>query len=742
MPLSTILDSEQKMMPSEDTSPAVRTTTPKPRWPVLIGSGVVILIIALWAIIAPDNAAVVVGAAVVWVSENFGWYFILTAAIVVGFILVVAFTRVGGTKLGPDHAKPQFNMFTWASMLFAAGIGIDLMFFAVSEPAAQYVNPPTGEGGTIAAARQAIVWTFFHYGPVGWAMYALMGGAFAYFAYRRNLPLSIRSLLTPLFGKRTEGWAGHTVDVFTVLGTVFGIATTLGIGVVQLSYGLHSMFGTPDGVAMQIALIVLSVIMATISTVSGVEKGIRRLSEANVVLAVVLLVWITITGETRRLLDGLVMNIGDFVSMFPSILMDTFAWERPDAWLQAWTLFFWAWWAAWAPFVGLFLARISRGRTLRQFIIGVLIIPFAFIAIFTSIFGNSTLELVMGGNAAFTEAAVNAPEQAFFDLLQQYPGAPVLGAIALLTGLLFYVTSADSGALVLASLSSKIEDTKQEGGKLLRVFWSVATGLLTLGMLLAGGVSVLQQAAVVIGLPVSLLLYLVMISFYRALRSENRHHEGYVATMPTRYGPIETSWRRRLRRSTTFPQEPQVRRYLESVAAPALGDVTDELANAGVDVALETAEVPGTGLDTLVLTARFGGDEQDFSYQIYPVAHDLPAFAYRSLSEAGRYYRLEVFLQSGSRGYDVYGYTAEQVISDVLGHYESHLEYLRLAVGTSDATLAESETVVTDWQDDFDEPAPLTAPLELGITPDPSGIAAGEPDDGTSDDLLDPVRKD
>lgn len=689
------------------------TTQPKPRWPVLIGSGAVILAIALWAIVAPANAAGVVGSAVVWVSENFGWYFVLTAAIVVVFVLVVAFTRVGATKLGPDHAKPRFNMFTWASMLFAAGIGIDLMFFSVSEPAAHYVHPPTGEGETVAAARQAIVWTFFHYGPVGWAMYALMGGAFAYFAYRRNLPLSIRSLLTPLFGKRSDGWAGHTVDIFTVLGTVFGIATSLGIGVVQLSYGLHSMFGTDDGVAMRIALIVLSVVIATVSTVSGVEKGIRRLSELNVVLAIVLLVWITVTGETRRLLDGLVMNLGDFVSTFPSILMDTFAWERPDAWMQAWTLFFWAWWAAWAPFVGLFLARISRGRTLRQFILGVLLIPFTFIALFTSFFGNSTLEIVMGGNAAFTDAAINVPEQAFFDLLQQYPGAPVLGGLALLTGLLFYVTSADSGALVLANLSSKIEDANQEGGKGLRIFWSVATGLLTLGMLLAGGVPVLQQAAVVIGLPVSLLLYLVMISLYRALRSESRHREGYAATMPTRYGPVETSWRRRLRRSTTFPQQPQVRRYLDTVADPALRDVADELAKAGVEVDLESTQVPGAELTSLKLTARFGREEQDFCYQIYPVAHDLPAFAYRSLSEAGRYYRLEVFTRSGSRGYDMYGYTSDQVIADVLGHYESHLEYLRLAAGTSEATLAESDVIMTEWYVDFDEPAPLTRPIDL-----------------------------
>ncbi|WP_235201247.1 BCCT family transporter [Microbacterium sp. CH12i] len=473
-----ILDGTDVM--PEDTAPPVLSTrksaVPPPRWPVLIGSAAAILAIALWAIFAPVQAGEVIGVMVVWISTNFGWYFVLTAAIVVVFVLILAFSSVGRTKLGPDHSKPQFSMFTWASMLFAAGIGIDLMFFAVSEPAAQYMHPPTGAGETIAAARQAIVWTFFHYGPVGWAMYALMGAAFAYFAYRRNQPLTIRSVLAPIFGKYTNGWVGHSVDIFTVLGTVFGIATTLGIGVVQLSYGMHVLFGTPDGVSMQIALIVLAVAMATISTVSGVEKGIRRLSEANVVLAIALLIWITITGQTRRIMDGLVMNVGDFFAAFPSMLMDTFAWSRPDDWMQAWTLFFWAWWIAWAPFVGLFLARISRGRTLRQFIVGVLVIPFAFIAIFISVFGNSALELILGGDKAFAESAVNTPERAFFDLLQQYPAAPVVLGVALLTGLLFYVTSADSGALVLANLTSKMEDPQQDAGKMLRIFWSWPPG--------------------------------------------------------------------------------------------------------------------------------------------------------------------------------------------------------------------------------------------------------------------------
>ncbi|MCE7482550.1 choline BCCT transporter BetT [Microbacterium profundi] len=692
----------------EDTSPPLpvikRSTVPPPRWPVLIGSAAAILAIALWAIFAPVQAGEVIGVMVGWIATNFGWYFVLTAAIVVVFVLILAFSSVGRTKLGPDHSKPQFSMFTWASMLFAAGIGIDLMFFAVSEPAAQYMNPPTGEGETIAAARQAIVWTFFHYGPVGWAMYALMGAAFAYFAYRLNKPLTIRSVLSPIFGRFTNGWVGHSVDIFTVLGTVFGIATTLGIGVVQLSYGMHVLFGTPDGVSMQIALIVLAVAMATISTVSGVEKGIRRLSEANVILAIILLLWITITGQTRRILDGLVMNVGDFFATFPSLLMETFAWERPDAWMQGWTLFFWAWWVAWAPFVGLFLARISRGRTLRQFIVGVLLIPFAFIAIFVSIFGNSALEIILGGDTAFAESAVNTPERAFFDLLQQYPAAPIVLAVALLTGLLFYVTSADSGALVLANLTSKMEDPRQDAGKLLRVFWALATGLLTLGMLLVGGVPTLQAATLIIGLPVSLLLYLVMISLYRSLGAEKQRRAGYLATIPGRFGPTQTNWRQRLRRSTVYPTRSQVITYLGDVAAPALEDVKEELCAAGVDAVIETIDIDGLDMPSLILTVHFNEGE-DFTYQLYPVAHELPSYAYLSVSGAGHYFRLEVFSAIGSRGYDVYGYTTDQLITDVLSSYESHLEYLRLTADVSESVFTEALPVITDWQDDFLDPA-------------------------------------
>lgn len=673
------------------------------QWPVFIGSASLIVAIAVWAIVVPENADTVISNVVVWAAGAFGWYYILTAAVIVAFVLVIAFSSTGRIKLGPDHARPRFGLFSWISMLFAAGIGIDLMFFAVSEPVAQYMEPPAGDAETIDAARQAIVWTLFHYGPVGWAMYALMGGAFAFFAYRRNMPLSIRSVLTPIFGKRVHGSIGHAADIFTILGSVFGLAVTLGIGVVQLTYGLHVLFGLPENAAVQIALVAFAVLVATISTVSGVEKGIRRLSELNVLMAIVLLVWITVFGETRRLLEGVVMNVGDFMSGFAGMLMDTYAWEQPDAWMQAWTLFFWTWWFAWAPFVGLFLARISRGRTLRQFVLAVLAVPFAFIAIFVSLFGNAALEIVLGGDAAFADTAVNVPEHAFFSLLSEYPGAPLLMGIALISGLLFYVTSADSGALVLANLTSKIEDSKQDAPKGLRIFWSVATGVLTLAMLLVGGVTTLQQATLILGLPLSILIYLVMISFYRALRTEAHHRQGYAATVPSRFGRGETSWKQRLRRSTVFPNRDQAEKYLDETAAPALAQVVEELQEAGVKVALERPAVPNAVMPSLLLTAEFE-NQPGFSYQIYPVKREMPAFAYYSPSKSDSYYRLEVFTASGSHGYDVYGYTAEQIISDVIGHYESHLAYLRISENGTDASVGTDDSVVTDWQDDFTEP--------------------------------------
>jgi choline/glycine/proline betaine transport protein len=421
-----------------------REAGPRIKPAVFFGSAAVTLAVALWAIIAPTAAADAIGAVVGWTSEWFGWFYILLSTLILVFVILVGASRLGRTRLGPEHSRPEFSTFAWASMLFAAGIGTDLMFFAVVEPVTQYLTPPRGEGGTLQAAEEATVWTLFHYGISGWGMYALMGMALAYFAYRRNLPLAIRSALYPVFGKRIHGGIGTAVDLAAVLGTIFGVAASLGIGVVLLNYGLDFLFGIPEGTAAQIGLVAIAVVMATVSAVSGVDRGIKLLSQLNVLLAIALALYILIAGDTVFLLNGLVQNVGDFVSSFPGMTMETFAFDRPVDWLNAWTLFFWAWWIAWASFVGLFLARISRGRTIREFVAGTLIIPFTYIVMWISIFGNSAIDVIRRGNAEFGQNTVDNPAQGFYQLLAQYPAVTFVASVATFVGLLFYVTSADS----------------------------------------------------------------------------------------------------------------------------------------------------------------------------------------------------------------------------------------------------------------------------------------------------------
>ena len=397
------------------------------------------------------------------------------------------------------------------------------MFFGISGPATNYLTPPEGAEMSDEAARMAPLWTMFHYGIPGWAMYALMGLAFGLFAYRYHMPLSIRSALAPIFGRRIHGGTGHAVEIAASIGTAFGISVSLGIGVVFINYGLSELFGIPTSTGVQIGLICLSVFITILSTVSGVDKGIRRLSELNVWLAVVLMVWIIVMGRTSELLNALVQNIGDFVARFPSMLMNTFAYTdgSPDYpaqdWMSDWTLFFWAWWIAWAPFVGLFLARISRGRTVRQFVLGVLVIPFAFIAMWISVFGNAALGFFRDGDEEFLHTAVDTPESGFFLLLQQYPGATFSVSLAVITGLLFYVTSADSGSLVMANMTSKASVDDSDGPPWLRIVWAVITGALTLVMLLIGGVYTLQSATVLIGVPFAFIMYLLLISVWRVM---------------------------------------------------------------------------------------------------------------------------------------------------------------------------------------------------------------------------------
>ena len=430
-------------------------------WRVFLIASIVIVAFSLWAILLPDTAQTTMKTAVDWIAENLGWYYVLTITIVILFVLWVALSKEGTVRLGPDHSRPQYNLFTWVAMLFAAGVGIDMLFYSVTGPITQFLMPVNADPESAAAAQDAVVWTMFRYGIAGWSMYSLLGMAMGYFAYRWGMPLSIRAALYPLLGKRVRGATGDVIDIVALVGTVFGVATSMGIGVVLLNVGFSWLFGLPQGLGLQIALVLVAVVMTIAACTSGVDKGIRIISELNLWSTAVMMVYILVTGQTAFLLNALVENIGRFIFSLPERTLQTMVYQEGGSeWMGGWTLFFWAFWLAWGPFVGLFLARISRGRTLREFVLAAITAPVLCDFIVVSIFGNSALARVFAGDTEFAQLAIDSPESGWYALLEQFPGAAFLIGLATLSGLLFYLTSANSGAMVMSNFSSSIPNPR------------------------------------------------------------------------------------------------------------------------------------------------------------------------------------------------------------------------------------------------------------------------------------------
>ncbi|MCI7690716.1 MAG: choline BCCT transporter BetT [Trueperella pyogenes] len=658
---------------------------------VFFGSAAAILAIALWAFVGAESAAGVLGAATSWIGRWFGWFYILMATVIVVFVLYVAISRYGHLRLGPANSRPEFSTFAWASMLFAAGIGTDIMFFAVAEPISQYMAPPQVAARSIEAAEQATVWTIFHYGLTGWGMYALMGMILGYFSYRHGKRLAVRSALEPVFGKRVHGPLGDVVDIAAVLGTVFGVATTLGIGVVQISVGLELIFGIKQGLPAQVGLIVAAVVLAAVSAVSGVARGIRILSQLNVLLAILTAAWVLIGGRTHVLLNAIVMNVGDLLAMFPGMTLDTMAFSDAEEWKGWWTLFFWAWWVAWASFVGMFLARISRGRTLRQFIVGCMTVPFLYVVMWISIFGNAALDRVIhGDDLAFAERTLEAPELGLYSLLQDMPGSGVLMLIATFVAFLFYVTSADSGALVMANLSSNLPTPRTDARPWLRIFWAAVTGVLTVAMLVVGGIPALQSATVIMGLPFAVVMVAAMIGFYRTIYRDVRRRDSQLAS--ERYAVAgggvggsagqAASWRERL--ATIFGQVSPVQAsgYLDRVVQPALEALAAEMTAQGMPAEVVRADhelIDGMDPEALIYDrVKFAiAGEEPFVYRV--VAVDAPAVVYggRFSEDEDRSVRLEVHTSAGGQDYDVMGYSGEAIIHDLLDHFDYYQAQLR-----------------------------------------------------------------
>ncbi|MBG7316572.1 choline BCCT transporter BetT [Pseudomonas aeruginosa] len=648
--------------------------------PVFYGAAILILLFAAVVIGFPQRAGEWLLAAQTWASQTVGWYYLLAMTLYLIFVVVTALSGYGKIKLGADHDEPEFSYLSWAGMLFAAGISITLFFFCVSEPLTHFLQPPQGEAGTQEAARQAMELLFLHWGLHGWGVFALVAMALAYFAYRHNLPLALRSALYPLIGKRINGPIGYTVDCFGIIATVFGLGADMGFGVLQLNSGLDYLYAIPHTHAVQMVLIVLMMGAAISVAVSGVDKGIRILSDINMLLACSLLLFVLFAGPTQHLLNTLVQNVGDYLGHLPGKSFDLYAYGGPRDWLGSWTVFYWAWWIAWAPFVGLFIARISRGRTIREFVFGVLFIPLGFTLAWMSIFGNSALEQALGGASELGRVAIEQPSMALYQMLQNYPWSRAVITVTVLVSFVFFVTSADSGTVVLSTLSAHGGSADDDGPKWLRVFWGSVTALVTGGLLFAGSIDALKSAVVLTSLPFSLILLLMMWGLHKAFYMESQRQRARshsLAPLMSGNGKRSGGWKRRLSQAVHFPSRDEVYRFMNDVVRPAISEVSEVFREKGL--AVDAQLDPGNAS----LSLEIGhGEQHRFLYQVLMRGYFTPSFARAGMGglhlKNRRYFRAEVHLAEGSQDYDLMGYTKEQIINDMLDQYERHLQFLHL----------------------------------------------------------------
>ncbi|HGE2029569.1 TPA: choline BCCT transporter BetT, partial [Pseudomonas aeruginosa] len=643
-------------------------------------AAILILLFAAVVIGFPQRAGEWLLAAQTWASQTVGWYYLLAMTLYLIFVVVTALSGYGKIKLGADHDEPEFSYLSWAGMLFAAGISITLFFFCVSEPLTHFLQPPQGEAGTQEAARQAMELLFLHWGLHGWGVFALVAMALAYFAYRHNLPLALRSALYPLIGKRINGPIGYTVDCFGIIATVFGLGADMGFGVLQLNSGLDYLYAIPHTHPVQMALIVLMMGAAISVAVSGVDKGIRILSDINMLLACSLLQFVLFAGPTQHLLNTLVQNVGDYLGHLPGKSFDLYAYGGPSDWLGSWTVFYWAWWIAWAPFVGLFIARISRGRTIREFVFGVLFIPLGFTLAWMSIFGNSALEQALGGASELGRVAIEQPSMALYQMLQNYPWSRAVITVTVLVSFVFFVTSADSGTVVLSTLSAHGGSADDDGPKWLRVFWGSVTALVTGGLLFAGSIDALKSAVVLTSLPFSLILLLMMWGLHKAFYMESQRQRARshsLAPLMSGNGKRSGGWKRRLSQAVHFPSRDEVYRFMNDVVRPAISEVSEVFREKGL--AVDAQLDPGNAS----LSLEIGhGEQHRFLYQVLMRGYFTPSFARAGMGglhlKNRRYFRAEVHLAEGSQDYDLMGYTKEQIINDMLDQYERHLQFLHL----------------------------------------------------------------
>lgn len=480
-------------------------------------SATLILAFIIFGAAFTETAAALFTGAQTAIADYFGWFFIIVTNLAVLMSLYLAFGPYGRVRLGEQTEKPRYGLFSWTAMLFSAGIGIGLLYWAVAEPLFHFFSPPLAEAESVQAAEQAMVLSFLHWGIHGWALYCIVGLSLAYFHYRKGLPLSIRSALYPLIGERIYGPLGHAVDILAVFGTMFGIVTTLGLGVMQISAGLNGLLGIPDNLLVQITLIAIITAFATISVMLGLDGGIKRVSNFNIQLSFVLLLFMLFAGPTLYIFDSFVENVGNYVNNLVHFSFWGEAYSGTN-WQVNWTIFYWAWWISWSPFVGIFIARISRGRTVREFTLGVLFIPVIILFFWFTAFGGVAINMELAGNPGLIEATQQSYGNAIFRLLDYYPLTRLVTTVVLVMIVVWFVTSSDSGSFVIDMLTA---GGHTDPPRIQRLFWATTEGVIAAVLLAAGGLAALQAAAVVAGFPFS---FVILVMMYGLLRGLGRDH--------------------------------------------------------------------------------------------------------------------------------------------------------------------------------------------------------------------------
>ncbi len=635
---------------------------------VFVSASSIIIALLLYTAALPEQAQSLFSFIQAGIVDNGSWFYVLTVAFIFFFVIFLGLSRYGDIRLGPDHATPDYSMLTWLSMLFAAGMGIGLMFFGVAEPLMHYLSPPTAETGTVEAVQEAMKMTFFHWGLHAWAIYAIVALVLAYFSYRHNLPLTLRSALYPLIGDRIYQWPGHLVDVFAVVSTVFGVATSLGLGASQVNAGFGYLFGIDVSVSNQIIIMSAIVGLAVISVATGLDKGIKILSETNMILAVILLLLIFVLGPTVFLLQAYLQNIGDYIADIVHNTFNLFAYKKTD-WIGGWTIFYWGWWLAWAPFVGLFIARISRGRTIREFIIGVMLIPTVFTLFWMTIFGNSAIDLIHNqGVVELGEMVSKDSSVALFVFLENFPLSTVLSFFSVLMIVIFFVTSCDSGAMVVDMLCSHGSNNTPLWQ---RVYWAVGIGVVAAILLLAGGLNALQTMTIASALPFAIVLLLAIVGLIKALRVEAFKQESQLITaVPHAGNENHDSWQMRLKNIVDYPNKANVNKFISQTIAPAFESVAQELEKNQISVVISHED----GLSLIV----DHGEEQKFVYRVLAQKHSQPDFVTEADDDEQSYYRAEVHLGEGGQDYDIMGWSKMAVINNIIDQYHKHLHFLHL----------------------------------------------------------------